>query len=94
MNTMVSGRAIAYLSEGQVEKMVIPNEATGVFYPMSQRPLDKRFLNNFAWFDYARPRSKEDIFNWRGKKSDMQLKVIKKDNIPLPTLERFKEKEK
>lgn len=94
MNTMVSGRAIVYLSEGQVEKMVIPNEATGVFYPMSQRPLDKRFLNNFAWFDYARPRSKEDIFNWRGKKSDMQLKVIKKDNIPLPTLERFKEKEK
>lgn len=94
MNTMVSGRAIAYLAEGQVEKMVVPNEATGIFYPMGQRPADKRLLDNFAWFDYARPRSKEDIFNWRGKHSDMQLKLIRKDDIPLPTLERFKEKKK
>ena len=94
MNTTVAGRAIAYLEQGQVEKLVVPNDAKGVFYPMGQRPMDKRFLDNFAWFDFIRPQDKNDIFNWRGKSSDMQLKVIRRENIPLPTLDRFKEKEK
>ena len=57
---------------------------------MSKRPEDKRFLENFAWFDYVRPLSKEDIFNWRGKGSNMELRVVKKSKIPLPTLDRFK----
>ena len=94
MNTTIAGRAIAYLDRGKVEKMVIPKEAKGVFYPMSQRPYEKRYLDNFAWFDYVRPQNKDDIFNWRGKGSDMQLKVIRRENIPLPTLDRFKRKEK
>lgn len=94
MNTTIAGRAIAYLDRGKVEKMIIPKEAKGVFYPMSQRPYEKRYLDNFAWFDYVRPQNKDDIFNWRGKGSDMQLKVIRRENIPLPTLERFKRKEK
>ena len=94
MNTTIAGRAIAYLDRGKVEKMIIPKEAKGVFYPMSQRPYEKRYLDNFAWFDYVRPQNKDDIFNWRGKGSDMQLKVIRRENIPLPTLDRFKRKEK
>ena len=94
MNTTIAGRAIAYLDRGKVKKMVIPKEAKGVFYPMSQRPYEKRYLDNFAWFDYVRPQNKDDIFNWRGKGSDMQLKVIRRENIPLPTLDRFKRKEK
>jgi hypothetical protein len=57
---------------------------------MDQRPVDKRFLENFAWFDFVRPLSKEDVFNWRGKGVDMELKVVKKDKIPLPSLDRFK----
>ncbi|MBO7301316.1 MAG: hypothetical protein J6U58_01240 [Bacteroidaceae bacterium] len=90
MNTTTAGRAIAYLKDGQVEKMVIPKEAKGVFYPMSQRPADKRFLDNFAWFDFVRPTSKEDIFNWRGKGAENVLKSIRRDKIPLPTLNGFK----
>ena len=94
MNTTEAGRLIAYLNKGQVDRLFIPKEAKGVFYPMGQRPNDKRFLDNFAWFDYVRPRNKEDIFEWRGKGSNMQLKTIRRENIPLPTLDRFKEKEK
>ena len=94
MNTTVAGRITAYVDDGQVVRMVVPKEAKGVFYPMSQRPNDKRFLDNFAWFDFVRPTDKEDVFNWRGKGSDMQLKVIRRENIPLPTLDRFKGKEK
>ena len=94
MNTTIAGRAIAYLNKGKVEKMVIPKEAKGVFYPMGKRPDNERFLDNFAWFDYVRPKNKDDIFNWRGKGSGMELKVIRRENIPLPTLDRFKEKKK
>lgn len=94
MNTTTAGRFIAYLADGQVDKMYVPKEAKGVFYPMDQRPQAKRFLDNFAWFGNLRPLNKEDIFNWRGKGSDMQLKVIRRENIPLPTLDRFKGKKK
>lgn len=91
MNTTVAGKAIAYLKEGQVDKVVVPKEAKGVFYPMSQRPLDKRYLENFVWFDYVRPRNKEDIFNWRSKAKGTALKVINRGNIPLPVLNGLKE---
>lgn len=91
MNTTVAGKAVAYLKDGQVEKVVVPKEAKGVFYPMSQRPLDKRYLGNFVWFDYVRPQSKEDIFNWRGKAKGTTLKVINRGNIPLPVLNGLKE---
>lgn len=91
MNTTVAGKAIAYLKDGQVDKVVVPKEAKGVFYPMSQRPLDKRYLENFVWFDYVRPQSKEDIFNWRGKAKGTTLKVINRGNIPLPVLNGLKE---
>lgn len=94
MNTTTAGRLVAYLANGQVEKMYVPKDAKGVFYPMGQRPPAARFLENFAWFDHLRPTSKEDIFNWRGKGSGMQLKVIRRESIPLPTLERFKDKKK
>ena len=92
MNTMTAGKTIIYMKDRKVDRVVVPRESKGVFYPMSKRPENARFLENFAWFDYVRPLSKEDIFNWRGKGSDKELKVIKKDRIPLPTLDRFKNK--
>jgi lipopolysaccharide assembly outer membrane protein LptD (OstA) len=94
MNTTTAGRLVAYLANGQVDKMFVPKDAKGVFYPMGQRPPEARFLSNFVWFDHLRPKSKEDIFNWVGKGSGMQLKVIRRENIPLPTLDRFKNKKK
>ena len=90
MNTTTAGKTNVYMKDKKVNKIVIPNESKGVFYPMDQRPVDKRFLENFAWFDFVRPLSKEDVFNWRGKGVDMELKVVKKDKIPLPSLDRFK----
>jgi hypothetical protein len=80
------------MKDGKVERLFVPKEAKGVLYPMGQRPADKRFLDNFVWFDYVRPLSKEDIFNWRGKGSNLELKVIRRENIPLPTLDGMKGK--
>lgn len=93
MNTTTSGKLNAYMKDGEMNKIVVPTESTGVFYPMSLIPADKHYLGNFAWFDYVRPISKQDIFLWRGKSRDMQLKKIERSNVPLPTLDRFKEKE-
>ena len=90
MNTTTAGRTIAYMKDRKVEKVVVPKESKGVFYPMSKRPEDKRFLENFAWFDYVRPLSKDDIFIWRGKGSDKELKVVRKNKIPLPSFDQFK----
>ena len=90
MNTTTAGRTIAYMKDRKVEKVVVPKDSKGVFYPMSKRPEDKRFLENFAWFDYVRPLSMEDIFIWRGKGSDKELRTVKKSKVPLPTLDRFK----
>lgn len=90
MNTTTAGRVIAYLKDGEMDKIVIPKEAKGVFYPMSQRPADKRFLENFAWFDFIRPISKEDIFVWRGKGVENTLKTVRRDKVPLPTIKGLK----
>lgn len=90
MNTTTAGRVIAYLKDGEMDKIVIPKEAKGVFYPISQRPADKRFLDNFAWFDFIRPMSKEDIFVWRGKGAENTLKTVRRDKIPLPTIKGLK----
>lgn len=86
MNSTESGKLTAYMKNSEVSKILIPTRADGVFYPLSQIPADVRYLNNFAWFDYVRPRNKDDIFRWRGKNSDKQLKKIKRQSIPLPTL--------
>ena len=90
MNTTTAGRTNVYMKDRKVEKVVVPKESKGVFYPMGKRPEDKRFLENFAWFYYVRPLSKEDIFIWRGKGSDKELRTVRKNKVPLPTLDRFK----
>lgn len=92
MNTTTAGTAIAYVENGQLEKVVVPKDSKGIFFPMSQRPAEKRFLDSFAWFDYVRPVGKDDIFNWRGKGSDKVLNIIRRESIPLPSLDRFKKK--
>lgn len=59
---------------------------TGTLYPMTQIPPGKKFLPNFAWFDYIRPLDKEDIFNWRGKGEEQKLKIVKRREAPVQTL--------
>lgn len=46
----------------------------GIVYPISQIPPEKKFLEGFQWFDYVRPRSKQDIFDWRPKAPGTELK--------------------
>lgn len=69
------------LKDRRMEKGAFIGKANGTMYPMDQIPAEKYKLPTFAWFDYIRPRDKEDIFEWRGKKAGQQLQ--KSDRKPL-----------
>lgn len=74
-----------YLENRKMKKIWMP-KVEGTLYPMSQIPPGKKFLPNYAWFDYVRPLDKDDIFNWRGKKAGSELKAVKRREAPLQHL--------
>lgn len=81
MNYSEGGLLKMYLKERKMERGVFVGKTTGTAYPLDQMPPDKSKLPSFAWFDYIRPQSKEDIFEWRGKKAGEVLK--KSDRKPV-----------
>jgi hypothetical protein len=71
----------------KMEKMVMSPKSNGTLYPMDQIPVDKMKLPTFVWFDYIRPQNKEDIFNWRGKKSGETLRKTTRKPVTSPKRE-------
>lgn len=63
-------------------------EADGTFYPMPFVTNSNQYLENFAWFDYMRPRDKHDLFQWRGKSADKMLKQTARLEVPYQKLNR------
>lgn len=61
------------LKERKMERGTFIGKTTGTAYPIEQIPADKYRLPAFVWLDYIRPRSKQDVFHWRGKRADQQL---------------------
>lgn len=72
----------AYMKDRQLDH-IWTCKSDGVMYPITQIPPAKSKLPSFAWFDYIRPTDKDDIFEWRGKKSGTELKTIKRTAAPL-----------
>ena len=71
-----------YLKDRQLQKIWTPKQ-TSTMYPVTQVPPSKTKLPSFAWFDYIRPKDKNDIFNWRGKSGGTELKEVKRRSAPL-----------
>ncbi len=73
-------------SEQKLERIWMP-AAEGTLHPLALVPKDERYLPSFQWFDYCRPKSKEDIFNWRpkaegtGLKTQVQRRPPKRNNL-------------
>ena len=65
---------IFYPVEERDSSLILMNYSEGGFLRMMLKDRDKYRLPSFVWLDYIRPLDKEDIFNWRGKKSDAVLK--------------------
>ena len=56
---------------------------------MSQIDRSKMLLSSFNWFERIRPLDAEDVFYWRGKFLDEQLKKSNSSReVPMPTLRR------
>ncbi len=81
MNTSETSRLNLFFQERKIDKMIMSPKSNGVLYPMDQIPEDKMRLENFYWFDFIRPRKKEDIFDWRAKPDESRLK--KQDREPI-----------
>ena len=73
-----------FLKDRKMERGAFIGKASGTMYPMDQIPPDKSRLPSFAWFDYVRPLGKEDIFEWRGKRSDQVLKKTDRGPVVSP----------
>lgn len=69
------------LKDRKMDRGSFIGKANGTMYPMDQIPPDKMRLPSFAWFDYIRPRDKNDIFEWRSKKAGEVLQ--KSDRKPV-----------
>lgn len=75
-----------YMENKKVYKiwMSTPN---GTMFPPFAIPEDKRYLPGFAWFDYIRPKDKDDIFEWRTKSEEQILKKTEKKVVPKQRLD-------
>lgn len=86
LNYMETDTMRMYLSLERQLLKIWANKSVGTFYPITQVPASKSKLPNFAWFDNIRPKDKNDIFVWRGKGQEHELKTIKRHAAPLQTL--------
>lgn len=92
MNVSETSKLEVYLQDQKIERMVMSPQSSGTLYPLPQIPKGKDKLENFVWFDYIRPLDRNDIFNWRGKKVEDQLKKSVRGPIELPNQHLFENK--
>lgn len=94
MNVSETSQLDIYLQDQKLERMVMSPKSNGTLYPMSQIPKGIDRLDNFVWFDYIRPQNKADIFNWRGKRAEDQLKKSTRPPVELPNQHLFNNNKK
>ncbi len=87
LNYTETSKLRMFLEQRKLKKIWMP-ESTGKFYDVSILPKDKLYLDNYAWFDYIRPKDKYDLFEWRPKESGKELKAEIRRSAPLQTLEK------
>ncbi len=80
MNHLETTELRLYMNRGKVSRLWAAG-GEGTLYPLTL-PHNERYLDNFAWFDYIRPISKQDVFRWRGKKEGTGLKASVRHSAP------------
>ena len=80
-----------FVKNKKVDHIWMP-AATGTMFPIPLIPADMYFLQNFAWFDYIRPRDRYDIFEWRPKMAGTELKASVRHTAPKQKLSDIKKK--
>ena len=81
LNCLETSLMKMFIHEKKLQRIWTP-EFQGVMYPLTQIPTGKDLLPSFAWFEYIRPVSKDDIFVWRGKSKEKELKTTVRRSAP------------
>lgn len=84
-NYVETAEARMFMEKRKMKKIWAP-ASHGWFYPLGLAPGERTLLKGFAWFDYIRPLSPEDVFNWRGKKKGAELKPSIRRQAPVQKL--------
>lgn len=84
-NYVETAEARMFMKDRKLKKIWAP-ASHGFFYPIGMAPAERTRLEGFAWFDYIRPISPEDVFKWRGKKAGTALKPSIRREAPLQNL--------
>ena len=84
-NYVETSRARMFMAQRKLEKIWTPASHC-YFYPLGLAPEERTHLPGFEWFDYIRPTSPEDVFNWRPKRAGTQLKPSVRREAPLQKL--------
>lgn len=62
MNTTKSGFLTIWVQENKLDKLKIWPTPVGVMTPIPDLKPDQKSLKDFYWFDYLRPKNKDDIY--------------------------------
>lgn len=84
-NYVETAEARMFMKDRKLKKIWAP-ASHGFFYPIGMAPAERTRLEGFAWFDYIRPISPDDVFKWRGKKTGTALKPSIRREAPLQNL--------
>lgn len=84
-NYVETAEARMFMKDRKLKKIWAP-ASHGFFYPIGMVPAERTRLEGFAWFDYIRPISPDDVFKWRGKKAGTALKPSIRREAPLQNL--------
>lgn len=84
-NYIETAEARMFMKDRKLKKIWAP-ASHGFFYPIGMAPAERTRLERFAWFDYIRPISPDDVFKWRGKKAGTALKPSIRREAPLQNL--------
>lgn len=83
---METAKARMFMAERKMQRIWSP-ASTGYFYAAGLAPAEHTWLENYAWFDYIRPLSRDDVFVWRGKPVESVLKPSIRREAPLQKLQ-------
>ena len=68
LNFLQSAYLTMWLKENKIERLRVTNNPKGQLTPIPDLKPDQKELKDFFWYDYLRPRNKEDIYTVRKKK--------------------------
>ena len=92
MHTGTCSELRFYLKNRKVERIWGGSSFNATGYPIEMIPANKMQLPNFKWMDYIRPKDKDDIFNWKERRSEDVMEALPERKAPMVNLKDIKPK--